>query len=224
LIDLICEDFRCRKYDLQEVQHKLIITVSSDIPVEIHRNNIMDRVDLQTTHEEADVIIPRQVMQAIEEGAVCVKVICDDTDVFVLLLHVYLTMNLTCTVLMESTSAYRTIVDIGATTQKNKAIIPSLLAAHALSGCDTVARLTGIGKIKVIKQLVKGLHLDHLGVKDASFDLVLSEATSFIAACYGSYNKASMSDDRYEVWLSKIGKKNIICQNYKHSHQQLSLS
>ena len=82
-------------------------------------------------------------MQAIEEGAVCVKVICDDTDVFVLLLHVYLTMNLTCTVLMESTSADRTIVDIGATTQKNKAIIPSLLAAHALSGCDTVARLTG---------------------------------------------------------------------------------
>ncbi|KAH3755283.1 hypothetical protein DPMN_189974 [Dreissena polymorpha] len=128
----------------------------------------MDRVDLRTTHEEADVIIPRQVVMAIEEGAVCVKVICDDTDVFVLLLHVYLTIHLTCTVLMKGTSADRTIVDIGATTQKNK--------AHALSGCDTVARLTGIGKIKVIKQLEKGLHLDNLGVKDASFDLVLSEA------------------------------------------------
>ncbi|KAH3748884.1 hypothetical protein DPMN_183373 [Dreissena polymorpha] len=60
LIDLICEDFRCRENDLQEVHHKLIITGSSDIPVEIHRNNIMDRVDLRTTHEEADVIIPRQ--------------------------------------------------------------------------------------------------------------------------------------------------------------------
>ena len=185
LIDLICEDFRCRENDLQEVQHKLIITGSSDIPVEIHRNNIMDRVDLRTTHEEAEVIIPRQVVQATEEGAVCVKVICDDTDVFVLLLHVYLTMNLTCTVLMGSTSADRTIVDIGATTQKNKAIIPSLLAAHALSGCDTVARLTGIGKIKVIKQLEKGLHLDHLGVKDASFDLVfvISNIINYSVLC-----------------------------------------
>ncbi|KAH3727456.1 hypothetical protein DPMN_053391 [Dreissena polymorpha] len=110
---------------------------------------------------------------------------------------------------MKSTSADRTIVDIGATTQKNKAIISSLFAAHALSGCDTVARLTGIGKIKVVKQLEKGLHLDHLDVKEASFDLVLSEATTFIAACYGRYNKASMSDVRYDVWLSTIGKINI---------------
>ncbi|KAH3785648.1 hypothetical protein DPMN_163742 [Dreissena polymorpha] len=85
----------------------------------------MDRVDLRTIHEGADAIIPRQVVQAIEEGAVCVKVICVDTDVFVLLLHVYLNMNLICSVFMENTSADRTIVDIGATTQKNKAIIPS---------------------------------------------------------------------------------------------------
>ena len=64
------------------------------MPVDIHRNYIMDRVDLRTTHEEADVIIPRQAVQAIEEGAVCIKVICDDTDVFVFLLHVYLMKGL----------------------------------------------------------------------------------------------------------------------------------
>jgi hypothetical protein len=102
----------------------LIITGPSHIAIDLHRSYIMDHVDLRTTHEKADVNIPRQVVQAIEEGAVYIKVICDDNDVFVLLLHVHLTMNLTCTVLMESTRADITIVDIGATTQKHKAIIP----------------------------------------------------------------------------------------------------
>ena len=36
---------------------------------------------MSTTHEEADVIIPQQVITAIEEGATCVKVISDDTSV-----------------------------------------------------------------------------------------------------------------------------------------------
>ncbi|KAH3874609.1 hypothetical protein DPMN_037859 [Dreissena polymorpha] len=49
----------------------------------------MDRVDLRTTHEEVNVIIPRQVAQTIEEGAVFITVICDDTDVFVLLLYIF---------------------------------------------------------------------------------------------------------------------------------------
>ena len=39
------------------------------------------RHDMSTTHEEADVIIPQQVITAIEEGATCVKVISDDTCV-----------------------------------------------------------------------------------------------------------------------------------------------
>lgn len=43
------------------------------------------RDDLESTQEEADVIIPYQVSRAIADGKTFIKVICEDTDVFVLL-------------------------------------------------------------------------------------------------------------------------------------------
>ena len=66
--------------------------------------------------------------------------ISDDTVVFVLLLHVYSVHDWACTILMEGANADHTVVDITATTMKHQAIIPRMLATHALSGCDIVAR------------------------------------------------------------------------------------
>ena len=56
-----------------------------------------------------------------------------------LLLHHYLAQNLKLHVIMESPAKDRKPVDIRETVIKNKQIIPDLLAAHAISGCDTVA-------------------------------------------------------------------------------------
>ena len=55
------------------------------------------RHDMSTTHEETDVIIPQQVITAKEEGATCMKVTSDDTDVFVLSLHFYIEQSLSTT-------------------------------------------------------------------------------------------------------------------------------
>ena len=46
----------------------------------------------------------------------------------------------------EWTNAKRTSVHIAATAMKHQAVIPYLLAAHALLGCDSVAYMNGIGK------------------------------------------------------------------------------
>ena len=64
---------------------------------------------------------------------------------------------------MEVTCGERTRVDIGETTVKRQAILTSLLAAHALKGCDTVARLTGIAKCKAFTQLENGTELKRNG-------------------------------------------------------------
>ena len=64
---------------------------------------------------------------------------------------------------MEVTCSERTRVDIGETTVKHQAIITSLLAAHALKGCDTVARPTGIAKCKAFIQLENGTKLKRNG-------------------------------------------------------------
>ena len=64
---------------------------------------------------------------------------------------------------MEVTCSERTRVAIGETTVKHQAIITSLLAAHVLIGCDTVARLTGIAKCKAFIQIENGTELKRNG-------------------------------------------------------------
>ncbi len=48
----------------------------------------------------------------------------------------------------------RSVIDINAT----RDIIPDLLAAHGLTGCDTVATYCGIGKAAALRVLTSGVH------------------------------------------------------------------
>ena len=85
-----------------------------------------------------------------KEGCDAVTIMFDDTDVFALACH-YFPLDRS----EEPTKACRTITDIGETAQKHESIILSLLAAHALTGCDSLCCLHSIGKktaIKVMKQ------------------------------------------------------------------------
>ena len=210
LIDMICEQMKEKAMLIPSSEsgfkHTLLITGSNEVPQEISNGVLINRADLRTSHEEVDVIIPQQVVNAAVQGSKNVTVVCDDTDVFILLLHYYLLMKLSCNLLMEGASSDRAVIDIAATCRKHAAIVSHLLAAHALSGCDTVAKLSGIGKATIVKKLQNGHTLDQVGEKDANIDGVIAEATKFIGACYGK-NKVSMSDVRYDVWLSKTGNK-----------------
>ena len=70
-------------------------------------------------------------MHAALHGAEYVAVICDDTDVFVLLLHFYSSLNMYCNLLMEVISAQRSTVDIKAICKAHAAIVSHCLPAHA---------------------------------------------------------------------------------------------
>ena len=86
---------------------------------------------------------------------------------------------------MEPTSRSRSSIDIGTTVAKQSNIVPQLIAAHAVSGCDTVGCYHVIGKKKVVKALLAGIELIHLGDPQASLDDVRKEYTHFIGTCYG---------------------------------------
>ena len=45
------------------------------------------------------------------------------------------------------------MISINETVKKHKSIVPSILAGHALTGCDSVLKLSGIGKAKAISAL-----------------------------------------------------------------------
>jgi len=86
---------------------------------------------------------------------------------------------------MESPIKDRVVVDIGKTVEKHQNIIPEILAAHALSGCDTVACCFDIGKNTVLKVARSGISLSLLGHIDAPLPAVIEQATLFTTACYG---------------------------------------
>ena len=86
---------------------------------------------------------------AIEQGAECLSVMADDTDVYILLLHYYNQKELNIPMFMESPVHGRQTKEIRATAKEHANILPNLLASHGLSGCDTGAPCYGIGKMKI---------------------------------------------------------------------------
>ena len=86
------------------------------------------------------------------------KSICEDTDVFVLLTAYALKYSIESLVLMEAFASNRSVVDINKPAIKNAEIVPSLIAAHALSGCDSVPKMLGIVKKKIVSVLQQGFH------------------------------------------------------------------
>ena len=68
--------------------HTLTIAGISDVPVKIASGVRIDRRDLCSTHEEADILITQHAISLSLLGR-SVRVVCDDTDVFVLLVHFY---------------------------------------------------------------------------------------------------------------------------------------
>ena len=91
-------------------------------PVELNLGAQCNRTDLQTTQEEADVIIIHQVIQLARNDAKSIKVICDDTNVFILLMYAFVTYQLSCLVIMEGTISSRTLLDVGASTVHHSSI------------------------------------------------------------------------------------------------------
>lgn len=191
IISTICKQLQEKgKTHKATAKHRLLIILLDPLQYQwkslrgYHREK-----NLKTTHKEADVIIPRQLVDAATQGSKCIKVICNDTDVFILLIHYYQKCSLTCTLLMESTST-------GATAKQHADITCQLLAAHALTGCDTVGFMWGIGQAKAVIVLSSGYKLLKIDNPDMAMDEVLQEATHFAARCYGYVSSENMSSTR----------------------------
>jgi len=208
LINIICSSIKDHP-EAFSTNTKLILTGPNPIPMEIAEYQVVERPDLRTTHEEADVIMVQQMVLLASSGVPSIRVISDDTDVFILLLHFYQLKELACNLVMAGTSRDRSSVDIKATVQKHAHIVTQVLAAHVVSGCDTVAYLWGIGKGTIVKHLKDGRQLNYLGDLDAELPDVISEATAFFAACYGSQETEDMSAIRFDVWSSKMANKKL---------------
>ena len=90
LIDLIVETLH-ERWEQLKTHHELAVTGSDPVPIEIHEDMTIHREDMRNTQEEADVIIIHQLLSIVEEKGVNTNIsgISDDTDVFILFVHLY---------------------------------------------------------------------------------------------------------------------------------------
>ena len=87
LIDLIVAALQKEKDHFKLCIHKLVVTGREPVTVEINKGLVIRRCDLKTVQEEADIIMIQQMIAISEElDGAGIRVMCDDTDVFVLLL------------------------------------------------------------------------------------------------------------------------------------------
>ena len=87
-------------------------------------------------------------------------------------------------------------------------VMDNLLAAHFLSGCDSVDPYFTIGKTTVLNVLKGNTYrLDHLGNMEKSIQDVYQQATPFILACYGLSKCQTMTEGRQRMWSLKMGKR-----------------
>ena len=108
---------------LEDNDNELVITSKEPVPIVLRNRKISKRDALYNVHEEADVIIVNQLVYLADQGARNVLVVCDDTDVFILLIYFYCGKDLSCGVIMESPVPGRTVVDIKATADKHTATL-----------------------------------------------------------------------------------------------------
>ena len=166
------------------------------------------RADPQTIHEEADTIVVQQAINVSQAGGTGVQITirADDTDIFVLLLHFYDKLDCSSTIYMESPKKDRTKLDIQSTARKHKSLLPDILAIHALSGCDSVAALHGIGKGIAIKTalslLEQGYIMPQFGQNNAVLQDIVSAGTKFYSKWY-RFPATSMTKCRQLVWAKR---------------------
>ena len=160
------------------------MTSAKPDPLQCQNGYIIVRDDLRTTHEEADVIIPMQLESAISEGRRNIAVNCEDTDVFVLICHLYQKQKWESNVFMKGFSKNTDLISIQKTVENHTEIMPYLPAYHVLTGCDTVPQMFRIGKKKALKA-GKQIPLVKFMQSDSTESEYIPEAKAFVAACYG---------------------------------------
>ncbi len=144
------------------------------------------------------------MLHAASSGAQTVRILSDDTDVFVLLVYWCWKGAIVCHVQMEKWDG--SVLEINATVTKHGEKCRGILGMHALSGCDTVSYPTGKGKISALKVLnqtdIAGLD-SVLGEENATYSDLMATGTAFFLNLYGQRKSNSMNTARYEIYRKR---------------------
>ena len=155
------------------------------------------------SHDEADVTMVASLLKEAGHGRV-IRVLSDDTDVFVLLVYWVWKAQLSCSVQMKPWDG--SIIDMNATCNELGPKCLKLLGMHALSGCDTVSYPFNKSKVAALNVLKAGNFpnvFDTLGEEGVSLDSVRETGRQFFAALHGQPSTVTMNEDRRRIYTRK---------------------
>ncbi|KAH3748405.1 hypothetical protein DPMN_182850 [Dreissena polymorpha] len=127
-------------------------------------------------HDEADVTIVSYMFACAKSNQGVVRVLSDDTDIFILLVYWVYRANVQCRVQMK-----------GLDMLKLNPKCMRLLGMHALSACDTTSYPYGKGKVDAFDKLLLGDYpglSDVLGEKGKTNEELVKASKPFINALY----------------------------------------
>ena len=172
--------------------------------------SVESRDDGVFLHDEADITIISYLFQAADAGRQVVRILSDDSDIFVLLVYWTWRYDLQVRVSVQMEKWDGVVLDINATCANlGDTVCPQLLGAHALSGCDTDSYPFGKGKASVLKSLKAGNFpglFGVLGEESATHVDLMAVGQHFFAALYGQPTSTSMIQARYNMYTRKQAK------------------
>ena len=195
---------QCREAILKNSGEKsLLASILCGYPVQ---NNVqlVNKLDFLVTHDEADITLCSYMLDAAASSSGIVRIVCDDTDVLVLV--VYLTWRKTIGKKIQMEKWDGTVLDIRATVDKLGDKCGQLPGMHALSGCDIVSYPYGKGKKSALKVLVNNDIDDLQYVLEepaiSQGQLKTSTGASFLAL-YAQKKADSLNTARYKMFMSR---------------------
>ena len=187
----------CREVILHYSKNKnLLNNILCSYPLP-HNIQLVNMLDCVVTHDEADVTLCSYMLKPVAEGAQTIRILSDDTDVFVLLVYWTSRMQVVAKIQMEKWNG--DVLHINETVQRlGPRKCSQLLGIHALSGCDTVSYPFGKGK----KSALKLLEIYQVSIK-CSVSLApptlssrRQHTHSFFLPLYGQKGCTTMNDAR----------------------------
>ena len=187
----------CREAILHNSKNKnLLNSILCSYPLP-HNIQLVNKLECAVTHDEADITLCSYILKAVAEGTQTIRILSDDTDVFVLLVSWTSRMRVAAKIQMEKWN--EDVLDINETVRRlGPSKCSQLLGIHSLSGCDTVSYPFGKEKLSALRLLERDLPgLDQvLGQPGATHTQLQETASTFFLPLYGQKSCTTMNDAR----------------------------
>ena len=181
-----------------------IVTSGGCEDAETAKSTWRDVGTLGANHEEADTRLILHGLEAASTGFSRLEVICQDTDVFLMLIHFFQGTDKEIW-MISGTARQRKCYPVHQISEQfPDSAVDNILGFHALTGCDTTSSFSGFGKKKAWKVFLENpILLNGVG-RDGPF----AQTEEFVCRMYSAPNpKAGADKSRYDLFSR--GKKEL---------------